>query len=195
MVVPHQVGDLVRSFVRVPGSGSDLSAKPTFCDLGRLSTLAATVSVPQNLLPPTNVLTLSPSSIQNQERKRLRTKDLAPQNQEQKRPRILAPKTKHWPSHQPNDVSLKIIPCAEVQKLKEENKALKEENQKLMEEVKQLRNYLKILEKQNSLLGQLILNPQRLNSVMRRLEVMKASKYNGETKFPIRRVDSQPTKA
>ena len=184
MVVPHQVGDLVRSFVRVPGSGSDLSAKPTFCDLGRLSTLAATVSVPQNLLPPTNVLTLSPSSIQNQERKRLRTKDLAPQNQEQKRPRILAPKTKHWPS-----------PCAEVQKLKEENKALKEENQKLMEEVKQLRNYLKILEKQNSLLGQLILNPQRLNSVMRRLEVMKASKYNGETKFSIRRVDSQATKA
>ena len=180
MVVPHQVGDLVRSFVRVPGSGSEKSAKPTFCDLGRLSTLAATVSVPQNLLPATNVLTLSPSSIQNQERKRLRTKDLAPQNQEQKRPRILAPR----PS-----------PCAEVEKLKEENKVLKVGNQKLMEDLKQLRNDLKILEKQNSLLRQLILNPQRLSSVLRRLEVMKASKYNGETKFPIRRVDSQATKA
>ena len=62
MVASHQVGDLVRSFVRVPGSGSEKSAKVTFCDLARASTLAATVSIPQNLPPATDVITQTPSA-------------------------------------------------------------------------------------------------------------------------------------
>ena len=34
MVAPHQVGDLARSFVRVPGSGLQTkSTKPAFCNL------------------------------------------------------------------------------------------------------------------------------------------------------------------
>ena len=64
MVAPHQVGDLVRSFVRVPGCGSKRSAKVSFCDLGRTSTLAATVLIPQNVPRVTNVLTLTPSTSQ-----------------------------------------------------------------------------------------------------------------------------------
>ena len=47
MVAPHHVGNVVQSFVRIPGSGSEKSAKPAFCDLARASTLAATVSIPQ----------------------------------------------------------------------------------------------------------------------------------------------------
>ena len=75
MVAPHHFGDFVRSFVRVPGSGSEKSAKPAFCDLARVSTLAATISAPQNLPPATNALTQYPSSTQishNQPRKRPR---------------------------------------------------------------------------------------------------------------------------
>ena len=64
MVAPHQVGDLVRSFVRVPGCGSKKSAKASFCDLGRTSTHAATVLIPQNLPRATNVLTQTPAASQ-----------------------------------------------------------------------------------------------------------------------------------
>jgi len=161
MVAPHQVGDLVRSFVRVPGSGSEKSAKPAFCDLARASTLAATVSVPQNLPPATNVLTQSPTATpipNNQQRKRPRS--------EEKEDSSNAPKAKvpHVDASS-GAVPLKTIPVtlmavripnAEVQKLKEENEQLRKENE--------------TLKKQLSLFKQLIRNPQRLNSVLRRLE-------------------------
>ena len=79
MVAPYQVGDLVRSFVRVPGSGLQTkSTKHTFC----------------------------------------------------------------------NSVSM----LTEVQKLKEKNELLRKENEKL--------------KKQVSLFKKLVLNPQRVNSVL-----------------------------
>lgn len=49
MVAPHETGDLVRSLVRVPGSGSDRSAGSECLDLARASTLAASVPVPKTL--------------------------------------------------------------------------------------------------------------------------------------------------
>ncbi|XP_047480273.1 uncharacterized protein LOC125032924 [Penaeus chinensis] len=45
MVAPYEIGDPVRSFVRVPGSGSDKAAKSLCCDLARVSSAAAAVSV------------------------------------------------------------------------------------------------------------------------------------------------------
>lgn len=153
MVAPHQVGDLVRSFVRVPGSGSKKSAKPTFCNLARVSTLAGTVSVPQNLPPATNVLTQSPSQQQTRLIKSEENdKFLMPPAKKAKVPHIESISEKTIP------VTLMAfrIPNAEVQKLKEENEQLRKENE--------------TLKKQLSLFKQLIRNPQRLNSVLRRLE-------------------------
>lgn len=51
MVAPHDTGDLVRSLVRVPGSGSDRTAGSECLDLARASSLAASVPVPQSLPP------------------------------------------------------------------------------------------------------------------------------------------------
>ncbi|XP_068209794.1 uncharacterized protein [Palaemon carinicauda] len=51
MVAPHDTGDLVRSLVRVPGSGSNRAAGSECLDLGRASSLAASVPVP-TALPP-----------------------------------------------------------------------------------------------------------------------------------------------
>lgn len=45
MVAPGEFSDLSRSLVRVPGSGSDRSAAPSTCDLGCVSSLAATVPI------------------------------------------------------------------------------------------------------------------------------------------------------
>ena len=52
MVAPHDVGDLVRSLVRVPGSGSEYPTAGSEClDLARASSLAASVVVPTTLPP------------------------------------------------------------------------------------------------------------------------------------------------
>lgn len=45
MVAPYEIGDPVRSFVRVPGSGTDKAAKSLCCDLSRVSSAAAAVPV------------------------------------------------------------------------------------------------------------------------------------------------------
>ena len=45
MVAPHNNGELLRSLVRVPGSGSNQELDCEPLDLGRVSTLAATVQV------------------------------------------------------------------------------------------------------------------------------------------------------
>ena len=163
MVAPHQVGDLVRSFVRVPGSGFEKSAKPAFCDLGRASNYAATVSIPQNLPPATNVLNLSPSvqTLNNQQQKRARseeTKDSSDSSSapQAKVPHIEAPLAVTPVKTIPVTLVAVRIPNAEVQKLKEENEELRKENE--------------TLKKQLSLFKQLIRNPQRLNAVLRRLE-------------------------
>ncbi|KAK7068133.1 hypothetical protein SK128_024287 [Halocaridina rubra] len=49
MVAPHETGALVRSLVRVPGSGSDRNAGSDCLDLARVSTLAAAIPVPKTL--------------------------------------------------------------------------------------------------------------------------------------------------
>ncbi|XP_068248392.1 uncharacterized protein [Palaemon carinicauda] len=41
MVAPYEVGDPVRSYVKVPGSGTNESAKALFCDLSHVSPVAA----------------------------------------------------------------------------------------------------------------------------------------------------------
>ena len=52
MVAPHEIGDLVRSLVRVPGSGFDYRTAGSQClDLARASSLAASVPVPSTLPP------------------------------------------------------------------------------------------------------------------------------------------------
>ena len=51
MVAPHDTGDLVRSLIRVPGSGTDRAAGAQWLDLARASSLAASVPVPQTLPP------------------------------------------------------------------------------------------------------------------------------------------------
>ena len=163
MVAPHQVGNLVRSFVRVPGSGSEKSTKSAFCDLARASTLAARVSILQNLPPATNVLTQTPSATQ------------APSNQLRKRPRpdgkenvLLSSSPVKVTRIEASPIYIPIktipvtlmaavrIPSAEVHKLKEENEQLRKENE--------------TLKKQLSLFKQLFQNPQRLNSVLCRLK-------------------------
>jgi len=55
MVAPYDIGDPARSFVRIPGSGSDPSLKSVCCDLSRGATIAAS-STQQNIpqLPPSN---------------------------------------------------------------------------------------------------------------------------------------------
>ena len=147
MVAPHQVGDLVRSFVRVPGSESKKSAKATFCDLGRASTLAATVLIPQNLLPPTNDLTHTPSATQD------------PSNQHRKRPK---PVGKENPAKvtrieaSPADIPIKTIPVtftaaihipsAKVQKLKEENEILRKENEILKKQLSLFKHLIRCYE-------------------------------------------------
>lgn len=59
MVAPSDTGALVRSLVRVPGSGSDSSAGSVCCDLARASTLAA--SVPVNPTLPAALTSNRPS--------------------------------------------------------------------------------------------------------------------------------------
>ncbi|XP_064118617.1 uncharacterized protein LOC135223773 [Macrobrachium nipponense] len=46
MVAPYDVGDPVRSFVKVPGSGTNVAAKALVCDLSHVSTVAAIAPIP-----------------------------------------------------------------------------------------------------------------------------------------------------
>ena len=161
MVAPHQIGDLVRSFVRVPGSGTEKSARPTFCDLARVSTLAGIVSVPQNLPPATNILPQSPlpsHTPNNLQKKRARTEETMAISDS-------TPKAKISHIKSPAAIAVRTIPVtlmavripnAQVQKIKEENEQVRKENE--------------TLKKQLLLFKQLIRNPQRLNLVLRRLE-------------------------
>ncbi|KAK7083991.1 hypothetical protein SK128_022184, partial [Halocaridina rubra] len=64
MVGPHTTGQLVRSLVRVPGSGHEREAMPSFLDLSKVSSLAATVHVPRSL-PKELVKNYQPSSTED----------------------------------------------------------------------------------------------------------------------------------
>ncbi|XP_063601782.1 uncharacterized protein LOC134777841 [Penaeus indicus] len=63
MVAPYEIGDPVRSFVRVPGSGSDKAAKSLCCDLARVSSAAAAVPV-----RPVTAATTRPSPAEGEDR-------------------------------------------------------------------------------------------------------------------------------
>ena len=173
MVAPHQIGDLVRSFVRIPGSGSSKSATPGFCDLARTSTLAAAIPIPQNLPPATNVLTQTPIA-DNQQRKRSGPEEKENGTDFNSAPPVIRIETSSaTPSIKTIPVTLMAavrISHAGTQKLKEKKEQLRKENEKLKEKKEQLRKENEILKKQLSLFRQLIHNPQRLNSVLRRLE-------------------------
>ena len=56
MVAPHDTGEFVRSLVRVRGSGKDRTLPGKFCDLSRVSTLAAeeqvNTTLPRELAQP-----------------------------------------------------------------------------------------------------------------------------------------------
>ena len=162
MVAPHQVGDLVRSFVRVPDSGSDKSVKSTFCDLARASTLAATISVPQNLPPATNVLTQTPTltPISNsQQRKRSRSEEKG-NNDSSSTPKVL-----HIEESSYTVAPIKIIPAKCIVVMRNSNPDL----QKLKEENEQIKNQNLLLRKQISLFKQLLRNPQRLQNILNKI--------------------------
>lgn len=63
MVAPYEIGDPVRSFVRVPGSGSDKTAKSLCCDLARVSAAAAAIPV-----RPVTAATTQPRSAEGENR-------------------------------------------------------------------------------------------------------------------------------
>ncbi|XP_066948203.1 uncharacterized protein [Macrobrachium rosenbergii] len=112
MVAPHDTGDLVRSLVRVPGSGSNRAAGSECLDLGRASSLAASVPVPTTLPPALatpKVVRQTPPSVDKlgsqvgveagilpakpEDRKRQRSEELPGSDSEAsvpKRPRIFA---------------------------------------------------------------------------------------------------------
>ena len=50
MVAPHETGDVVKSLIRIPGSGKDRTLPSECCDLSKVSALAA--AVPVDTLPP-----------------------------------------------------------------------------------------------------------------------------------------------
>ena len=158
MVSPHQVGDIVRSYVRIPNTGCVRSANSIICNLAKVSTLAATVEVPPTIPPATNVLTQSQVTPlpNNQGKKR---------NLPQARHPYPAIKVARLEVTSPSapikstPVTLLTavrIPNSEIKKIKEENEKLKKEND--------------TLRKNNILFKQLIRNPQRLKSVLLRLD-------------------------
>ena len=69
MVASYDTGDLVRSLVRVPGSGSDRTAGSECLDLARASSLAASVPVPMTLpaaLATPKIIRVSPHTSVNE---------------------------------------------------------------------------------------------------------------------------------
>lgn len=166
MVVPHTIGEIIKSYVRVPNSGLDKGAKPALCDLGRSSTLASTVFVPQNLPPTTNVVMLTqattPVSV-NRVQKRCISEEKGNGNNSSSAPKIIRIQASSVMT------PIKTIPIAftagvgipniNVWQLTVENEKLRKENE--------------LLKKQISLFKRLIRNPVRLNSVLKLLEERK----------------------
>ena len=82
MAPPYQVGDILRSFIRIPDDGTQKFTKTILHDLGRISTLAATIAVPQDLPPVTNMILQSPSQPVNMNIQKLKeeNKELKSEN-------------------------------------------------------------------------------------------------------------------
>ena len=149
MVAPHHIGEHQRLFVWIPDSGYKKSAKPGLWDLARASTLAATIYVP----PTLNVLARTP------------TETPLPNNQQKTRPTTKengicsGSSIKAPPNITPSPVTLmadKRIPSAEIKKIRND--------------IDHLRKEKEALRKRLSLWRQLARNPQKLKSVLHRLE-------------------------
>ena len=160
MVAPHHIGKPQRSYVWIPDSGYIKSAKPGLWDLARASTLAATIYVPPtlNVLARTSTETSLPN---NQQKTRPTTKENGICSGSSTAPKIIGIKAP--PNTAPDKTSPvtlmadKRIPSAEIKKIRNDIDHLKKKE-------KALRKRL------SSLLRQLARNPQRLKSVLHRLE-------------------------
>ena len=164
MVLPYQDGDVARCFVRIPGSGSSRPDMSSFCDFSPISSIVFPFSTPRVLPSATNVLPI------------LRPDESPPTTRPLKRSPPLISTIHNSPDHRTKIIRLgpttrrgtpiKILPVITkpgssppsdlVKSLRLENDNLKMENENL--------------KRQLSLLKQLIRNPPRLRSVLRRLE-------------------------
>ena len=141
------------------------------------STFAATIPVPQNLPPPTNVLTQTPSvtpTPNNKQKKRPRPEEKENNNDSSSTPKIIRIEA---PSA---TAPIKTIPVTLMAAVHIQNADI----EKLIKENNQLRQENELLKKQLSLFKQLIRNHQRLNLVLRRLEEKSQGslKTNGSEK-------------
>ena len=164
MVIPHQTEIPNVSLVRIPGSGSENTAKPTIYNLGRVSIAANAIPIPRGFPTPTNIF--RPPAPYNQRPKRANLSEVSEDQSttpRAKAPRILKIKNNNITKIAPVTLLAVRIPNKEIQELKEENERLKKENDSI--------------KKQLVLFKQLIRNPARLNSVLRRLEI-KAQQDN-----------------
>ena len=168
MVVEYDPGKLVRSFVRVPGSGIDTTAKNSCLDLGRTSAFAANVSVPPSLPPSIQVASekrwIQEDEIEMQAKSFKKSRNDPPQklfiNANTQPKIVIAP-----PSSQ--NLVLVTFSHVDASKLLQQQKLerdIKEELDTLKEENKELKRKL-------SLCQQLFKDKKRLRSVVERLGI------------------------
>ena len=166
MVASYQVVQVSRSYVRIPGSKSDINTKATLYDISRGSHLAATVSIPRNISYTSNL----PSHTSPCKRPTFISNNEAPQSKISKFnytsdiPRCNTPSANSVndlntrSSHITTPLTAKVtpIPLMGVQ-------ASNTDLQKLILENIDLKKYI-------SLFKSLIRNPIRLNLVLSRLK-------------------------
>lgn len=193
MVAPHDTGDLVRSLVRVPGSGSNRSAGSECLDLGRASSLAASVPVPTTLPPalamptvvgPTNssenkklgsqvgvTAGILPTKLANAEhRKRQRSQETSEDGSNSssaKKPRIY---TFHQAVSVPASGSVVLL-ALQPQTSSQPSVNLATSLSQLIQERDNLRRENQELQNRLALFQQLFRDKKRLTSVVKRLGV------------------------
>lgn len=155
MVAPHDTGDLVRSLVRVPGSGRDRTLSSVCCDLSKVSPFAATVAVPQAL--PSAIA--RPLEEPQQLATNLKKKIIKKENPGKHKPRLRTgqlPNLSRSMTTAPMQQQQQLSITALTQLLQERN-ALREENLALQRRV--------------ILFQQLFRDKKRLTAVVKRLGV------------------------
>ncbi|CAL4075879.1 unnamed protein product [Meganyctiphanes norvegica] len=171
MVASFNEGSLIRSYVRVPGSGTDKTAKPALFDLSRVSTVVAPLPLQAgsgliaiNSTQNSKTQTVNPSSsMKNPKRpKEDDEEDSFPKNKKQcvqnwkPSTDITNSECGYHESRKINNV-VKIEGTNELNQLLIQNHRLRQENI--------------VLQKQVSLFKQLIKDPKRLKSVLNRLNI------------------------
>ncbi|CAL4075875.1 unnamed protein product [Meganyctiphanes norvegica] len=176
MVASFNEGNLVRSYVRVPGSGIDKTAKPALCDLSRVSTIIAPLPqysriefIATNTTLNSNIREEKPKSIvsnnlQNTKRPRDDDKeDNSNQKEKQKCVQDHNPSTDVTNGKNGHQMSRKIYHLKKINATSELNQMLIQNHQ--------LKQEKRSLQKQISLFKQLIKEPKRLKSVLNRLNI------------------------